>query len=375
MTAENAVLIRALRSFQAGIPVYTFFLPGAKILEVADICRLSRTKEGLDGFQRDGIQKHIACMVDYLDRGDVLFPNAILLALSPRARFTRSRGPTPEGMLAAGEAGMLHIPQGSDGRKSAWIVDGQQRSCALSRADDRDLPVPIVAFVSADVQVHREQFILVNKAKPLPKRLVDELLPEVDAHRLPADMAMRQIPSALVERLDADPASPFFRAIKRPTTSKDPYRVVTDSALVRVLQKQVYSPLGALASFRSIDGGSTDPSKMYEVVVRYWASVKAAFPNAWGLPPEQSRLMHSAGIEALGSLMDHLMPRALQAPDPQGFIQRTLDAMAPHCAWTEGHWSEIGCAWNEIQSTPRDIRKLTDQLIRLASCSELRQVA
>ena len=41
----------------------------------------------------------------------------------------------------------------------------------------------------------------------------------------------------------------------------------------------------------------------------------------------------------------------------------------------EKYWSEIGCAWNEIQSTPRDIRKLTDQLIRLASCSELRQVA
>lgn len=375
MTTQNDVLIRALRSFQAGVPVYTFFLPGAKILEVADICRLSRTRDGLEGFQRDGIQKHIAGMVDYLDRGDVLFPNAILLALSPRARFTKSRGPTPEGMLTAGEAGMLHIPRGSDGSKSAWIVDGQQRSCALSRADDQSLPVPIVAFVSADVQVHREQFILVNKARPLPKRLVDELLPEVDAHRLPADMAMRQIPSALVERLDADPASPFFHIIKRPTTSKDPYRVVTDSALVRVLQRQINQPLGALASFRSIDGGSTDPSKMYDVVIHFWNAVKSSFPAAWGLPPEQSRLMHSAGIEALGSLMDHLMPRALQTADPQALIRQTLEAMAPLCAWTEGHWSDIGCAWNEIQSTPRDIRKLTDQLIRLALRSEFRQAA
>src|SRR3546814_17776948 len=100
--------------------------------------------------------------------------------------------------------------------------------------------------------------------------MVDELLPEVDARHLPADMAMRQIPSALVERLDADPASPFHALIRRTTTSKDPSRVITDAALVRTLQRQIHQPLGALASFRSLDGGSTDPNAMYEVLLQFW---------------------------------------------------------------------------------------------------------
>jgi DGQHR domain-containing protein len=374
MTSAAPITIRALRSRQAGIPIYTFFLPGAKVLEIADICRLSRGADGLDGFQRDAIQKHINAMVDYLSSGEVLFPNAILLALSPRASFVRSRGPSPEGLIEVGEAGVLKLPQPSDGSRCAWIVDGQQRSSALARAEV-NLPVPVVAFVSDNLQTHREQFILVNKARPLPKRLVDELLPEVDAAHLPADMAMRQIPSALVGRLDADPNSPFYGLIRRTTTARDPGRVVTDSALVRVLQRQINQPLGALATFRSVDGDSTNPAAMYEAAMRYWQSVKSAFPQAWGLPPDQSRLMHSAGIEALGALMDHLMPRAAQHENPWDFVERTLREIAPSCAWTSGTWSDLKCAWNAIESTPKGIRGLSDQLIRLVQASNLRQVA
>lgn len=374
MNDARPVSIRALRSNQAGVPIYTFFLPGSRVLEVADICRMSRTKEGLDGFQREAIQRHISGMVEYLNSGNVLFPNAILLALSPRATFTRSRGPVPEGLIQAGEAGVLKLPVLRNGGKCAWVVDGQQRSMALARTEG-DLPVPVVAFVSDDLQIHREQFILVNKARPLPKRLVDELLPEVDARHLPSDMAMRQIPSALVDRLDSDPESPFFGLIRRPTTAKDPTRVVTDSGLVRTLQRQIQQPLGALAAFRSLDGGSTDPNAMYDQVVGFWSEVKQAFPDAWGLPPEHSRLMHSAGIAAIGALMDYLMPRASQSPDPAAFFGGTLRAMAPSCAWTCGRWPDMTCAWNEVESTAKDIRRLTDQLIRLAQATHLRQVA
>lgn len=375
MRVDSPVSIRALRSYQAGVPLYTFFLPGAKVLEIADICRLSRTKDGLDGFQRGAIQRHIQGMVQYLDAGNVLFPNAILLAISPRASFSRSRGPTPEGLIEAGEAGVLKLPQPSDGSKCAWIVDGQQRSSALARAADGDLPVPVVAFVSDDLQIHREQFILVNKARPLPKRLVDELLPEVDAARLPADMALRQIPSALVNRLDSDPTSPFFGLIRRTTTAKEPQRLVTDAALVRTLQRQINQPLGALAAFRSLDGASSNPTAMYEAVAKFWNAVRDAFPDAWGLPPEQSRLLHSAGIEAIGALMDYLMPRAAQQEDTSAYLTKVLAGIAPHCAWTTGVWPDLNCAWNEIESTGRDIRRLSEQLIRLAQSPSLRQVA
>lgn len=375
MSESTPISIRALRTHQAGVPIYTFFLPGSKVLEIADVCRMERSTSGLEGFQRAPIQRHISSMVDYLNSGSVLFPNAILLALSPRSSFTRSRGPAPDGLIHSGDAGVLKLPSLSDGSKCAWIVDGQQRSAALARAADGSLLIPVVAFVSDDLQVHREQFILVNKARPLPKRLVDELLPEVDTRHLPADMAMRQIPSALVERLDADPNSPFHGLIRRTSTDKQLSRVVTDSALVRTLQRQIHQPLGALASFRSLDGGSTNPDAMYSLVVQFWNEVKLAFPEAWGLPAERSRLMHSAGIAGIGALMDYLMPRASQHEVPAEYFGRTLRAMAPACAWTSGRWVDMDCAWNEVESTAKDIRNLSGQLIRLAQAPNLRQVA
>ena len=375
MKASSLLAVRALRSHQAGLPVYSFFLPGAMVLEIADICRTSRSDQGLDGFQRDAIKRHISGMVDYLNGGDVLFPNAILLAISPQASFVRSRGPTPEGLIDVGDAGVLRLPRPSDGSKCAWIVDGQQRSMALAQAIDRQRPVPVVAFVSDDVQRHREQFILVNKAKPLPRRLVDELLPELDAAHLPADMAMRQIPSALINRLDGDSHSPFYELIRRPTSPKVPTRVVLDAALLRVLHRQIHHPLGALALHRSVDGGSSNPTAMYADVRQFWTCVRSVFPDAWGLPPEQSRLMHSAGIEAMGALMDYLAPRANGQGDAAAFMAQTLQRMAPHCAWTAGRWPDLDCAWNEIESTSRDIRRLSDQLIRLAKATPVRQVA
>jgi DGQHR domain-containing protein len=375
MSKAIPLSIRAIRTFQAGVPVYTFFLPGEKVLELADISRLGRSEVGLEGFQRGPVQRHIASMVDYLNRGDVLFPNAILLALSPRAHFKKSRGPTPPGLVGDGEPGVLELPALTGNKKWAWIVDGQQRSMALAKAERSQLAVPVVAFVSDDLQVHREQFVLVNKARPLSRRLVDELLPEIDASRLPADMAVRQIPSALVNRLDSDPSSPFCGLIRRITTPKDGQRVITDSALVKSIQRQINQPLGALASFRSVDGDSTDPNAMYELIIRFWSRVRDTFPEAWGLPTEQSRLMHSAGIEAVSSLMDFLAPRMGQYDDADQFIQSTLQAIAPQCAWTEGRWPDLNCAWNEVESTPTGIKRLTEQLVRLVQSTSLQQAA
>jgi DGQHR domain-containing protein len=363
---KKGLAIRAIRTHQAGVPVYAFFVPGSRILEFASISRLEKGPDGLDGFQRAPVQKHIASMVEYLSKKDVLFPNAILLAMSPRVRFKKSRGPTPPDLAGDGEAGWLEFPPGTGERRLAWVVDGQQRSMALERAAASELSVPVIAFASDDLQLHREQFVLVNKAKPLSRRFVDELLPEIDASKLPPDMAPRRIPSALVTRLDEDVTSPFHGIIKRTTSPRDPARVVHDGALTRAIIRQINQPLGALASFRSLDGDSTDPHGMYECLVDYWSQAKRVFPDAWGLPPEHSRLMHSAGIEAMSAFMDYLYPRLAGSKDVGQSVADALRTIAPYCAWTSGRWADLGCAWNEVEQTPKSVRRLTEQLVRLA---------
>src|SRR4051812_11555812 len=176
---KEAILVRALRTIQGkNIPVYSFFMPGGDVTRVADISRIERDESrGLRGFQRREIRAHVKNIAEYLDHGSVLFPNAIILAFSSDIHFKTSRGPMPDGLINVAQSGTLRIPVRGEGERIAWIVDGQQRSLALAKSRNQGLPVPVVAFVSENLALQREQFILVNKARPLPGRLINELLP------------------------------------------------------------------------------------------------------------------------------------------------------------------------------------------------------
>lgn len=245
----DPIIVRAVRTRQGNnVEVFAFFLPGPAILEVADIARVHRDDDGgsLQGFQRPEIKSHVKQIADFLDHGPVLFPNAIILALSPEIEFRASRGPSPEGLIEVSQAGTLTIPVHPEGKRAAWIVDGQQRSLALARTKNHDINVPVIGFISADIDTHREQFILVNKAKPLPARLINELLPETSAF-LPRDLSMRRIPSELVNWLTRRPGSPFRGLVRRISDNDDAKGVVVDTALISVIKGSLSSPLGALS--------------------------------------------------------------------------------------------------------------------------------
>src|SRR3546814_197785 len=196
------------RSSDLDVDVFAFFLYGCDVAQGADISRIHRDESELKGFQRKEIREHVRAIVEFLDSGPTLFPNAIILALSPEVAFDGSRGPKPKGLIEVGKSGTLTIPLRPEGLRAAWIVDGQQRSLALARAQNSRVPVPIIGFVSSDLQVHREQFILVNKVKPLHPRLINELLQEVST-LLPRDFAAGKLPTKLCDNSTRVPRSPF----------------------------------------------------------------------------------------------------------------------------------------------------------------------
>jgi DGQHR domain-containing protein len=363
-STQNEIVVRALKSQQRkGVNIYAMFLPGSVILEIADITRVERDDHGeLKGFQRKGIRNHVQSIIEYLDQGDVLFPNAIILSLGSDIEFKQARGSLPQGVIDASVAGTLHIPVLEEGKRLAWIVDGQQRSLALSETKNKNLPVPVIAFVSPDLEVQREQFILVNKAKPLPTRLINELLPEVGT-MLPRDLSVRKLPSELCNILARDPHSPFAEIISRFSDGKR--SIITDTAIEKMIARSLRPPIGALNQYRGFAGTPADTDAMYKTLVLFWGVVKEVFEDAWGLLPQKSRLMHSAGIRAMGILMDQIMLRAEGLADPENEIRNSLIRIAPYCCWTSGVWDGLGMEWNEIQSIDGHINRLADYLCRL----------
>jgi DGQHR domain-containing protein len=346
-------------------PLFLFSLTGNELLQIAEISRISRNDEGkLIGYQRPEVQQHIQNIVEYLDNGKVVFPNSIILALSSDISFKESRGPKVDEGFAV--SGTLEIPIPQKGEpKPAWIVDGQQRMMALANSKRQDFPVPINAFVADKVELQRDQFLRINSTKPLPKGLIDELLPEVDT-LLPANLNARKVPSALCDMLNQDPESPFCGLIKRASSNnKAMTEVVTDTIVIQMLHDSFQSA-GALNPYRNIATGTTDFAGVRAGLFVYWNAVKKTFPDAWGLKPEKSRLMHGVGIKAMGKLMDRVMAVVdATAPDAPDFVLGELEKIKPYCRWTNGVWEDLGeIRWNDLQNFSSHIRLLSNYLIR-----------
>jgi len=290
----------------------------------------------------------------------------LIIALPSSTRFRQLRGSKADDSHSALGEVEIHVPAPGR-RKTAWIVDGQQRAMALSKSRRATLPVPINAFVADDVAVQREQFLRVNSTKPLPRGLITELLPEVSTV-LPLHLSARKVPSTLCETLNRHPDSPFRGLIRRSSMprGKSQTAFVSDTTLVQVIQDSLTSASGCLFPYRNIGAGTADLKGLECVLLTYWNAVKDTFPEAWGRPPRQSRLMHSAGLRAMGRLMDRVMG-SVDAADRQAprRIRKELAKIRFLCRWTNGTWEGCGgLAWNHVQNVPSHVRLLSNFLVQ-----------
>jgi DGQHR domain-containing protein len=360
--------VRALHIKQSGkYDIFSFFIEAKDILDIADISRVKRDKDKkLIGLQRGEVKKHVEEITKYLDSDTVLFPNSIILAINEEIKFTKIRGPKIDSDRYS-TAGTLEIPIKESEFKPAWIVDGQQRALALAKCNKPHLPISITAFVAKELEIQREQFIRINKTKPLPKGLIDELLPTVTS-KLPADLSARLIPSRIVEVLNFEPKSPFYGLIKKASTENDERfsPIITHNSLINILKISIRNHTGCLYPYIDPDGQDTDYESILEILYIYWGAVKRVFPNAWGLSPTKSRLMHGAGIEAMGGLMDLIM-RNINPKDPkaENRIVKELEKIEPYCHWTSGKWDELELKWNELQNISTHKRLLTRHIIKI----------
>lgn len=359
-------IVRAIETHQINQVIYSFFIPAKYILEFADISRIHRDEEGnLHGLQRKEVKKHVNDILEYLNSENVLFPNSILLAINDEVKFTKARGIKLKSDKYS-MSGTLTIPIKEEGFRPAWIVDGQQRVLALSKCNKPDLPIPIIAFIANDLEVQREQFIRVNKTKPLPKGLIDELLPTVNSI-LPSDLDLRRIPSRITEYLNFDPKSPFYGMIEKVSTQNDESfkPIIAHNSIINILKNSINTTSGCLFPYVSINGEDTDYKSILKIIYTYWNCVKKVFHEDWGKPTNQSRLMHGTGMFAVGALMDTIMVNI--NPNDQKIearVTKELLKLKPYCRWSSGTWEELGLNWRDIQNTSQHKKMLTAYLMR-----------
>jgi DGQHR domain-containing protein len=347
----------ALEVRQGKHTLYSFAVDGKQLHQFTAISRIKRSDEGsVLGYQRPEILQHVRQIREYLETADPLLPNAVVVAFNERVRFAPSSRNS-----AYCRAGTLVIPfGGADADKVGWLVDGQQRAAALREANTGPFAVCVVGFVAKSAQQQRDQFLLVNSTKPLPRGLLYELLPETDA-LVPDTLRKYRLPSVLLDRLNHDEDSPLRSQVRTPTC---PDGVVKDSSVLKMLANSLSN--GGLFLFRDGRTGEHDVEGMLRLLKDYWSAVACVFADAWCKPPRESRLSGGPGIIALGFVMDCIVDRHhhLGLPSRAQF-QADLEALKPVCRWTGGLW-DFGPGrqrkWNELQNTPQDVRLLAQYL-------------
>jgi DGQHR domain-containing protein len=342
--------------------LYSFAVDGKVLHQFAAVSRIHRSASAqIRGYQRPEVRAHINEIRQYIESEVPILPNALVIAFDHRVQFV------PADVQSIGSSytrvGTLMIPLDPSLPQEdlpGWIVDGQQRAAAIRDAAVTKFPVCVTAFITADADEQREQFILVNSTKPLPKGLIYELLPSTHT-RLPSLLQRRRFPAYLVDRLNYDEDSPFRGLIHTPT---NPTGYVKDNSVLRMIEQSISE--GALYKLRDSSTGTPAPEPMLNILKAFWGAVASVFSEAWNKPPRRSRLMHGAGIVCMGLVMDAVSDRYRKGIPTENEFVVNLAPMIPVCSWTTGYW-EFGPGrqrkWNEIQNTSKDIFVLANYLL------------
>ena len=350
--------------------IYTFGIDGKELPRIATISRVHRDDAGdIGGYQRPEVLAHVEEIRRYLESEDPLLPNSLVVAFDRRVRFEPLTGVELSGNGSYTNLGTLIIPVDDstpDESKPGWIVDGQQRTAAIREARISSFPVSVVCFIAKNIEEQRAQFILVNETKPLPRPLIDELLPTTNG-TLPRRLALRVLPTQLIERLNNDEDSPLRGLIRTQTM---PNGVIAMNSMIQALKSSITD--GGLYQHRDPETGYGDIDRLLGLVKPFWTAVQVVFPESWGQPARKSRLMHGSGVRSLSYLMDEIIMtrNRRSSPTVQTFAE-ALELVRPACRWSQGTWKfhngEVR-KWNEIQNLGRDRELLTRYL-----CDEYRR--
>ena len=314
------------------------------MLRFATIDRVARDAQGvLSGFQRPQVAGHIREIRDYLETEEAILPNPLVIA------FTRGVEIEEQGDSGVCTV-IIDVADGAPG----LVVDGQQRLSALMQVE-RDFEVFVSAVLCEDEAELRRQFVLINSTKPLPKSLIYELLPQVDG--LPKRLSERSFAADLIASLNFDEGSPLRGLIHQHT---NPTGIVRDTAIQRVVMNSVND--GAMRTLlRRSDGREA----CVTLIADFYHAVQTIFAVDWrGHTPKTSRLVHGAGIMALGYVMEVLFD--LDGARSQEDFERGLLCLRGRTAWTSGEWQFQGGDrrhWRAIQNVNRDIVLLAQHLI------------
>ena len=353
-----------------------FTCDGRIIRSIAQVDRLE-TISGT-GQQREEIRRHVDQISQGIQSGTQV-PTSVLLVFADDRISDEENGDPPESFIVIRPQSdwvSVSLPGGDqviqrlrpveidlpyrraafDEEKSALLVDGQQRTAALSLVDIDEIPSLALSVNAtlADEDEAKRIFHVANSTRKIATQFSRALLATMDD--APGYLLTERARAVTVKRLALeDSDSPFFQLAQHPGVKVEKRPPIAYNSLFQVVSAFDTSAL----PFES------DADLLAYAVSKSFSLVKEQWPTVWGLRPGESRLMHGAGLRSVAHLLVEMMKRHydgdLKSEKLWRKIEQSLKRLKPVIAWS---------ALDAEKATQRAKRNFIDEILPRQNTSQ-----
>ncbi len=393
---SEVLRIKVIQEVVNGVTVYTGWVEGKKVRDVAKIVHITREGEYIHGYQRSELPKHIESITDYVESKSSIILANLVIGFDHSVKF--------EPIVEGSEFGHLVVPYDPDKPSSELpgaIVDGQQRSGGVKNSHHESYPLPVSVFISENESDYIQQFLILNLGKPLTSVQLNALALYDDIYKPPA-LAEKAFPLSMCEELGfRNLESPLYGLIKS-NGNKD--GMIAESSItefVTNVQRQVLNTIGVRV-YQDLDEPSRE--KFIQVLKNFWVAVSSVFHEDWAKKSRDMKrtyITHGTSIVGFSYLCRHMLRVFMtpsknvsnesilttELPSPAFFIKE-LSLIKEQCHFSSEHW-ELGLLrtnqegsngeqleikytrrWNDFQNTTSEKQLFATNILRIYEVSK-----
>ena len=382
----NQILkIKVIKEIVNGVTVFTGWVEGKKVRDVAKIVHLTREGEFINGYQRNELPKHIESITEYVES-----PNSTILAnLVIGFNNTVSFEPLFEGS----EFGYLNVPYNPEGGSidlPGSIVDGQQRSGGVKNSHHDSYPLPVSIFISENASDYIQQFLILNLGKPLTAVQLNALALYNDIYK-PASLEVKAFPLSISEELGFKRTeSPLYQLIKSNGNKEGLIAESSITDFVNNVERQILK----LLDVRIHQELNEKKDIFINVICDFWQAVADIFGNDWAKKSRDMKktyITHGTSIAGFAYLCRHML-RVFQEPrlceditlsvakfdiPSLDFFKSELNLLIDDCHFSNGYWplgkelshdgteTNILRKWNGFQNTSSEKQLFASNILKI----------
>ncbi|MBI4764093.1 MAG: DGQHR domain-containing protein [Deltaproteobacteria bacterium] len=289
-------LIPALKILQNERPILIFSLPAIELLNISYFNPREIDRE--EGIQRPYQSKRSKAIAEYIDTDDSVLANNIII------NFELEKNGLSLEKVYDEKNGKLDIQtlktlsnKLKNKQKIAFVIDGQHRLRAFEHTSKKKFQLVVAALLDLSLAEVAELFVKINYfQKPVNKSLVLDLL-GISEKIFPQYFKLHKV----VEKLDADIASPFYGKIKMLGLGKG-----------YISQASIISSIERYKLEKILEEAHIEPTEevLYDITWNFFKAVEKIFSPFWG---SNKLLSKTIGIRALFMVLGHVLSEAIKS--------------------------------------------------------------